>query len=97
MRIVWPRRALPNPYHVREYIRRDDPAVAAKVDARIEAMVKGLIRFPESGRIGEVAGPRELILLGLPYVIVYRLGSDRGKSFVSCTEGGNGRRLRSGG
>ena len=73
MKIVWTRRAVLNLHHVREYIRRDNPAAAAKVGARIETVAQVLARHPESGRIGEVAGTRELILAGLPYLIVYRL------------------------
>jgi toxin ParE1/3/4 len=32
-----------------------------------------LLTFPRRGRLGKKAGTRELVLSGLPYVIVYRL------------------------
>jgi toxin ParE1/3/4 len=77
MKIVWTRRAVLNLHHVREFIRLDNATAAAKVGARIETAAQGLACYPESGRAGEVPGTRELILPGLPYLIVYRLQGGR--------------------
>lgn len=77
MRVVWTQRAVLNLHHIREYIGLDNPAAAERVGARLAAATESLSRFPESGRSGEVAGTRELIVPGLPYFIVYRVQSDR--------------------
>jgi addiction module RelE/StbE family toxin len=76
MRIVWNGRAVLNLHHIREHIRLENPAAAEKVGARIDSAVTRLARFPESGRTGEVPGTRELVIPGLPYVVVYRMKAD---------------------
>ena len=73
MNIVWTRQGVRNLHHVRNYIGLDNPAASERVGARIEAAAANLARFPESGRIGEVPGTRELVLTGLPYLIIYRV------------------------
>jgi len=35
-----------------------------------------LLDFPESGRIGQVPGTRELVVTNLPYIVVYRVNGD---------------------
>jgi toxin ParE1/3/4 len=76
MKIVWTRRATLNLYHVREFIRQDNPAAAEKVGGRIEKAATGLARFPESGRAGKVPGTRELVIAGLAYILIYRVSGD---------------------
>ena len=36
----------------------------------------GLDLFPDRGRIGRIAGTRELIFAPLPYIAVYRVNDD---------------------
>jgi addiction module RelE/StbE family toxin len=43
---------------------------------RIEQLVKRLATFPESGRVGHIPGTRELVVPGLPYLVVYRVTPD---------------------
>lgn len=43
----------------------------------IEAAVSQLVRMPRSGRAGKVAVTRELVVPRTPYVIVYRVYTDR--------------------
>ena len=76
MNIVWTRRAVRNLHHVRNFIRLDNPAASEWVGARIEAAAANLARFAESGRIGVVPVTREVVLPGLPYLIVYRVSGD---------------------
>ena len=40
---------------------------------RDERAVSALKRYPELGRSGRVAGTRELLVAGLPYLVVYRI------------------------
>jgi toxin ParE1/3/4 len=76
MNIAWTRRAILNLHHVREFIRQENPAAAEKVGARLEKAASGLARFPESGRAGKVPGTRELVIPGLPYLLIYQVSGD---------------------
>jgi addiction module RelE/StbE family toxin len=58
------------------FIASENPRAAAAVRHRIRAAVRRLTEFSESGRTGQVAGTRELVVPGLPYVVVYRVGGD---------------------
>jgi toxin ParE1/3/4 len=76
MHLVWLPAAVRNLHHVREYIRQDDPAAAEKTGARIEASINNLAAFPMIGRTGEVPRTRELVIPGLPYLVIYRVQDD---------------------
>jgi toxin ParE1/3/4 len=75
--IVWQRRAVADLYRVCDYIRLQNPTAAQKIGTIINAAIEGLRRYPEMGRNGEVAGTRELIVTGTPYLAVYRLHDGR--------------------
>jgi plasmid stabilization system protein ParE len=59
------------------FIAAENPDAARRVRQRIHAAVSNLGRFPDAGRAGEVAGNRELLVPGLPYLIVYRVRCER--------------------
>ena len=48
------------------------------VDDAIEAQCDQLMGFPESSRAGRIAGTRELVITGYPFIVVYRLSEDMG-------------------
>lgn len=58
---------------IRDYIARDRPDAAELVRGRIFATITNLRALPRLGRSGQRAGTRELLVAGLPYLIVYRL------------------------
>lgn len=58
------------------FIATENPRAAAAVRHRIRAAVLRLAEFPESGRPGQVAGTRELVVPGLPYLVVYGVGQE---------------------
>jgi addiction module RelE/StbE family toxin len=58
------------------FIATENPRAAAAVRHRIRSAVLRLAEFPESGRPGQVAGTRELVVPGLPYLVVYRVGKE---------------------
>ncbi len=62
----------------REYgfIREVNPAAAQVVRERIIKAVQRLKRFPESGRAWRLAGCRELVIAGLPYIVIYVVEDD---------------------
>ena len=77
MTVVWSPRVIEHLAHLREYIARDNPKAANRIaGALLEAVVR-LAELPNLGRLGRVAGTRELVVPGTPYVIPYRLRGDR--------------------
>jgi plasmid stabilization system protein ParE len=71
MRVKWSRKALLNLDHAVEYIAADNPTAAAEVAQRIWDMSQMLADQPGMGRPGRVAGTRELVISGLPYILPY--------------------------
>ena len=62
------------------WIARDNPPAAGRVAARIKQATEQLADHPESGRSGRVPGTRELVVAGLPYIVVYRIR--RGRIYI---------------
>jgi plasmid stabilization system protein ParE len=62
---------------VHAHIAYANPRAAKHVVQRIRSSLSRLASFPESGREGQVAGTRELVVTGLPYLVVYTVGGDR--------------------
>jgi toxin ParE1/3/4 len=75
--IVWSPRAIEHLAHLRSYISRDNPQAAQRIAARLLEAVERVAEVPNLGRPGRVAGTRELVVAGTPYVIPYRVRSDR--------------------
>ncbi|HYL85507.1 MAG TPA: type II toxin-antitoxin system RelE/ParE family toxin [Candidatus Angelobacter sp.] len=73
MRVRWLRRALANLDAEAEHIAKDDPAAAGRVVLNILRAVDLLKRNPALGRAGRVAGTRELVVTGTPYIVPYRV------------------------
>lgn len=77
MTVVWSPRAVAHLTHLRSYVARDNPASAHRVAGAVLDAVERLVELPGLGRPGRVAGTRELVVPGTPYVIHYRLRGDR--------------------
>jgi toxin ParE1/3/4 len=75
--IVWSPRAIEHLAHLREYIARDNPSAANRIASLLLEAVERLAQLPNLGRPGRVAGMRELVVPGTPYVIPYRVRGDR--------------------
>ncbi|RYB95986.1 type II toxin-antitoxin system RelE/ParE family toxin [Ciceribacter ferrooxidans] len=75
-RIRWTVRALRRLDEIGAYIEADDPDAAARVVARLVASVDMLAELPAAGRIGRIAGTREIVLSNIPYIIPYRVRQD---------------------
>jgi plasmid stabilization system protein ParE len=71
MRVKWTRRALDNLDSAVEYIATDKPAAATDVALKILKSAKMLADQPGMGRIGRVAGTREFVVPGLPFILPY--------------------------
>jgi plasmid stabilization system protein ParE len=75
--IVWSPRAIEHLAHLRSHIARDNPKAANRIaDALLDA-VERLAELPNLGPPGRVAGTRELVVPGTPYVIPSRPRGDR--------------------
>jgi plasmid stabilization system protein ParE len=56
---------------ISEYLRAHNPPLVASTIKKLYAAARSLRRFPQRGRIGQLAGTRELVLTPLPFIIVY--------------------------
>jgi len=71
MRIRWTEGANGNLDQVEEYIAQDNPpATVATVNKIIEA-AQMLSDYPTIGKRGRERGTRELVVAGLPFIIIY--------------------------
>ena len=73
MKLVWTPDAVWSLRAIRRYINRENPGAAEKVTKEIEAAAANLEAFPRAGRLGLVDGTRELVIAGLPYLVIYRV------------------------
>lgn len=73
MRVVWTRGGVRSLQAIRDYIDGDNPIAARTVAQRIRQSVRQLEIFPQAGRPALRSGTREIVIAGLPYVVVYRL------------------------
>jgi toxin ParE1/3/4 len=73
MRVRWTRRALRALDAIAEYIAQDRPLAASRMVLRIREACDHLGENPDSGRVGRVAGTRELVVSGTPFIIPYRV------------------------
>jgi toxin ParE1/3/4 len=71
--LEWSLLALADREAIFDYIEADSPRAAVEVDDRIQKCVEGLVQFPKMGRNGRIAGTRELVISGTPYIAAYCL------------------------
>lgn len=75
MKVIWTPESLRDRLDIWEYIAADNPLAAVHMDELFSAAAPTLADFPQKGRLGTVAGTRELI----PhenYRLVYQIESD---------------------
>lgn len=77
VQVRWLKRALRNLKEEADYIAQDDPQAAMRVVLKIEESVALLVDQPELGRAGRVPGTRELVVPDTPYLVPYRVRSQR--------------------
>ncbi|MDP6785770.1 MAG: type II toxin-antitoxin system RelE/ParE family toxin [Rhodospirillales bacterium] len=73
MRVEWLPEAERNRESQIAYIARRNPWAAIDLGDAIEAAVARLAENPKSARPGRVAGTRELVVTGTPFVVIYRV------------------------
>jgi toxin ParE1/3/4 len=77
VQIVWLKKALQNLDDIGEYIAQENPPAAGKAVQEIVSKIALLATQPAAGRPGRVVGTRELVVSGLPYLVPYRIKSNR--------------------
>jgi len=56
-----------------DYIAEDNPAAAERTVKRIREAIQRTVRMPLTGRVGRVAGTREIPVPGSAYLVAYRI------------------------
>jgi toxin ParE1/3/4 len=77
MKVVWSDRAVTHLTAVRDHIAKENPKAAQEMAIRILESVDLLADQPHLGRPGRIVGTRELVIPGTPYLIPYRVRTDR--------------------
>jgi plasmid stabilization system protein ParE len=76
MKVRYRLSALTDLHNIHQYIAEADPMAARAVVQRIRKSITRLELFPKSGRRGVLGGTRELVVPGLPYIVVYIAEAD---------------------
>jgi addiction module RelE/StbE family toxin len=77
MRVVWTAPAARDLDAIGDYIARHNPAGAQRIIQRILTRTRTLASHPYLGRPGRVANTRELVVTSTPFIVAYRVVSDR--------------------
>lgn len=75
--IVWSPLARARLREIHAFVSLDKPDAAGRLATRIVAIVEALRTHPHLGRIGSDPDVRELVVAGTPYVILYRVRTNR--------------------
>lgn len=75
VKLVWTRPAAADKREIRAYIAQDNPSAALALDERFSEIAGHLIDHPLLGRVGRVAGTRELVV-HTSYILVYDVIAD---------------------
>jgi toxin ParE1/3/4 len=76
MKLRFRQSALADVEALHDYIANNNPRAAKRTVQRIQISIERLKQFPRIGRQGAVSGTRELVVSGLPYIVVYEVTSD---------------------
>jgi len=71
MRIRWTEGSVGNLDQVEEFIARDNPPAAVAAVRKIIEVAQMLADYPTMGKRGRERGTRELVVAGLPFIIIY--------------------------
>ena len=74
MSVIWSPRAERELDEIWGHIAADNVDAADRVAERLRSIAHLLVDHPHIGRSGRVDGTRELVVTGLPYILLYRVG-----------------------
>lgn len=87
MTLRYTRRALRHLHRIAAYLNERSPVAARHVGQRIRGTAELLADFPDLGHDGALPGTRELVVPGLPYIIVHRVEPDRRVTILGIHHG----------
>ena len=73
MRVTWHQLARADLAELVTYIAEDSELAAYRVHDEIRSHTAILATHPDAGRLGRIAGTRELAITGTPYIAAYRV------------------------
>jgi addiction module RelE/StbE family toxin len=73
MKLRYTRRAQRHLDSIADYITERNPDAARRVGERIRETIGLLVRYPYIGHEGTFVGTREIVVPGLPYIVVHRV------------------------
>lgn len=73
MQVRWTTPAAQNLEEITLYIQRDSESAAREVAKTLFDTANSLDLLPSRGLLGRIPGTRELVVPGLPYIIVYQV------------------------
>jgi len=76
MLVRWTAPAAEDLKRITRYIRKQNPTAARHVATTIFDAANSLDTFPNRGREGRIAGTREFLFPGWPYILVYEVTED---------------------
>ena len=77
MRLEWLPAAQEDRDAIYDFINAESRRGALRVDNAIEQQADRLVEYPYSGRMGRALDTRELIVVGTPCIVIYRVDTDR--------------------
>ncbi len=77
MPIRWLHKALRSLEQAHDFLARENPEAAIQLVLKIRVATEKLANFPTMGRPGRVEGTKELVILGSPYLVIYRVKGQR--------------------
>jgi len=73
MQIIWSQNAIANLVSIRDFIADENPVAASSVATKILEAGNALEVFPNRGRANQMTDVRELVIVGTPYILIYRV------------------------
>lgn len=81
MNVRWAYRAREDRRELISHVEKESLTVAVELDDRIDAALRRLAEYPQSGRLGRAPDTRELVIHRTPYIAIYQI-DDRGVRIV---------------
>jgi toxin ParE1/3/4 len=76
MKIVWSPQARGDLLEIYRRIFDENPDAARALHHKITSRILALLETPQIGQPGRVAGTRELVITGTPYIVPYRISGE---------------------
>jgi addiction module RelE/StbE family toxin len=73
MKVRWTEPAVNQLHHIFAYIASDNARAAYRTVGRIRETILRMARMPHGGRVGRIAGTREVSVPGISYLVAYRI------------------------